>query len=224
MLELPIKLYQHENKLIEICNSFIGKSIELTASFNNMIIPIDNCNCVGDIMETLFFNEISKILLDFEEGPKQESPDFYACNKLFEYEMKVFLNKPGFDIANFESFIQQLCNENGLFRKLFKTKYLIFKYSINENKITIEQFYYLNIWNIISYSTKNPISVQIKRNMWYNIRPSSPNTWYDNSKTPHVFIEKIIESINKCNQVHDKHNKINNILMQYNILINKYTF
>jgi len=46
---------------------------------------------------------------DFEEGPKQASPDYYGINKHFEFEQKVFMKSPGFDIGNFTSYINMLC-------------------------------------------------------------------------------------------------------------------
>jgi hypothetical protein len=219
-----IEVYSNEEKLIDICKSFESHSIELHATFMKETILINNCNAVGDILESIFFHQIKKHLSDFEEGPKQKSPDFYACNKLFEYEQKVFMKKPGFDISNFESYIEQLCQKDGIYQKILKTKYLIFEYFIDENKIMIKKFHFLNVWNIVAYSKKEPISMQVKRGVWYNIRPDSSNKWYDKTKTFDLFIKKIIECIDKCNQIEDKENKKKNILLQYEELKNKYTF
>jgi hypothetical protein len=66
--------------------------------------------------------------------------------------------------------------------------------------------------------------MQIKKNIWYNIRPDNVKKWYCSSKTPQLFINKIIECINNCNHIEDKINKINNIYNQFENLKLKYTF
>ena len=47
------------------------------------------------------------------------------------------MDAPCFDVSNFHSYIDQLCQPNGVYRKLFLTKYLIFKYGINKIEDTI---------------------------------------------------------------------------------------
>ena len=66
-----------------------------------------------------------------------------------------------------------LCQDGGVYKKLFKTKYLVFEYAIINEKIKIVKFHYLNVYNLLGYSGKTPITMQIKKNMWYNIRPES---------------------------------------------------
>jgi hypothetical protein len=143
-------------------------------------------------------------------------------NKYFEFEQKVFMINPGFDISNFTSYISQLCEPEGVFRKLFRTKYLIFEYYIVEQNIIIKQFHYLNVYNLVSYSGKYPISMQVKKNVWYNIRPDIVKNWYIKEKTPLLFIEKIIECIQQCHHIVDKQTKINNISTQFNSILTKY--
>jgi hypothetical protein len=80
------------------------------------------------------------------------------------------------------------------------------------------------VYNLVGYSGKMPITMQIKKNMWYNIRPESVKKWYCPTKTPQLFIDKIIECINKCNHIEDKIHKIANITTQFESLKLKYTF
>ena len=77
---------------------------------------------------------------------------------------------------------------------------------------------------MVGYSGKTPITMQIKKNVWYNIRPESVKKWYSSDKTPQLFIDKIIECINECPHIEDKINKINSITTQFNKLKLKYTF
>jgi predicted metal-dependent hydrolase len=64
--------------------------------------------------------------------------------------------------------------------------------------------------------------MQVKKNMWYNIRPDSVKNWYNKEKTFHKFIEQIIKCIELCPHIEDKKIKITNIKSQYKLLIAKY--
>jgi hypothetical protein len=219
-----IQEYPNSEILRNICKSFEDNEILLTAIFMGKSITIYNCNAIGIILEDIFYPFIKEKLEDFEKGPKQASPDYYGLNKSFEFEQKVFMKNPSFDIGNFTSYINMLCDDDGVYKKLFKTKYLIFEYIIINQKIKIIKFHYLNVYNLVGYSGKTPITMQIKKNIWYNIRPDNVKKWYCSSKTPQLFINKIIECINNCNHIEDKINKINNIYNQFENLKLKYTF
>jgi hypothetical protein len=222
-----IENYPNNKILLNVCKSFEKEEITLSATFIRKTIPFYNCNSVGDILEDVFYPIIKEKLNDFEKGPKQASPDYYGKGKQFEFEQKVFMKQPGFDIGNFTSYINTLSKDGGVNKKIFKTKYLIFEYSIIEEKIKIIKFHYLNVYNLVGYSGKTPITMQIKKNIWYNIRPESVKKWYSNDKTPQLFIDKIIECINKCPHIENKINKINkinSITTQFNKIKSKYTF
>ena len=133
------------------------------------------------------------------------------------------MKQPGFDIGNFTSYVNMLTEDGGVYKKLFKTKYLVFEYSIIDEKIKIIKFHYLNVYNLVGYSGKTPITMQIKKNVWYNIRPESVKKWYLTYKTPQLFIDKIIECINNCPHIEDKITKINSIASQFNNIKLKYT-
>lgn len=211
--------------LCSVCHKFIGKKCKLLAIFDydDKTTPISNCNIVGDVLENVFYQRLREKLPLFKNGPKQKSPDFWNRNKKYEYELKCFTKSPSFDLSNFRSYITQLCETNGVYRKLFQTKYLIFEYSMNKNIVTIERFNLLNIWNIVGYNGKYPITLQNKNNMWYNIRPASMRTWGDKSKNADKFIENIILSIKQCpNKIPDKNKYIKNIENQYKIIKSQY--
>jgi hypothetical protein len=217
-----IEEYPNNEILVNLCKSFEEQEITLTAIFMGQNIQIYNCNAVGDILEDIFYPVIKDKLDDFEEGPKQASPDYYGINKNFEFEQKVFMKHPCFDIGNFTSYVNILCKDGGVYKKLFKTKYLIFEYEIINKRIKIIKFHYLNVYNLVGYSGKTPITMQIKKNIWYNIRPDSVKKWYSSTKTPQMFIEKIIECINKCPHIVDKINKITSINNQFDNIKLKY--
>jgi hypothetical protein len=220
-----IEQYPNRDILINICNSFLKQEIKLTAIFMGKSIPICNCNAIGNILEDVIYPIIKEEIPEFEKGPKQASPDYYGDkNKTFEFEQKAFMKTPGFDIGNFTSYVNMLCEENGVYKKLFKTKYLVFEYAIIDNEqIHIINFHYLNVYNLVGYSGKTPITMQIKKNVWYNIRPDSVKKWYCLNKSPRLFIDKIIECIRICPHIEDKEMKIISITNQFNALQTKYT-
>ena len=206
-----------------ICESLVGCEIKLNFSITlkngeKYIGDIDNCNIIGDCMENVLFPIINKKIPSFVQGPKQSSPDFYnGVDKEWEWELKCFGNTPGFDISNFNSYITQI--NNNLERKLYKTQYLIFKYASNDKCIKIVDFKLCNIWNLINYNGKYPISMQCKKGMWYNIRPCCFTDFNNTIKTPYLFIKQICRAISETpNPIANKSDIIKNIESQFNEL------
>jgi hypothetical protein len=162
-MSLNIENYPNSEILYDVCKSFEGQSIILSVTFMNKNIEICNCNIIGNMLEDIFYYVIKDKLIDFEKGPKQLSPDFYGFNKNFEFEQKVFMKYPHFDIGNFTSYINQLTMDGGVYKKIFKTKYILFEYSISNEKIKIIKFHYMNVYNLVGYSSKYPITMQVKK-------------------------------------------------------------
>jgi hypothetical protein len=205
-------------KIKKICESLIGSKIkfDFTITLENgekHSGEINNPNIIGDCMEDILYPFINKYIPTFEKGPKQSSPDFYN-SKIWEWELKCFSKNPGFDISNFNSYISQL--EDNLEKKMYRTQYLIFKYDLKDGIIKIIDFKLCNVWEIINYKGKHPISLQCKKSIWYNIRPCSFNDMNTNYKTPIMFIKKICEAIDKTpNKLENKKRTINNIYSQF---------
>jgi hypothetical protein len=87
---------------------------------------------------------------------------------------------------------------------------------LKDGIITIIDFKLCNVWEIINYKGKYPISLQCKKGMWYNIRPCGFNDMNAVDKTPIIFIKKIVEAINNTpNKLEDKTRTINNIYNQF---------
>jgi hypothetical protein len=212
-LGISMKGYRYINRLESVCKSFIGKEITIDACFSGKSIPITNINIVGNMLEDIFYPFFKESCPDFREGPKQSSPDYYAGD--FQFELKAFYKTPGFDISNFTSFIHQVSEPDGLIKKLFKTKYLVFEYDIKNDAFIIKNFWLLNIWDLPSYGKTNPISVQSKKNIWYNIRPGPKTTWVKGDKSATLFIENLIKCIETCpNDLDNKDYLISCILKQ----------
>lgn len=219
-----IPTYANLARLEAMCASFVGQTINLTVTFMGREIQVNNANAAGDILEDVFFN-VLKDLGDFEEGPKQASPDFYGGGREFQFEQKVYCGSAGFDIGNFESFVAQLAEEGGVFKKMFQTKYLVYNYEpIPSGGIKIKKFSLLDVWKLPLYGGQRPLSIQSKRGTWYNMRPGAPSSWTDSRKTPKSFIDAMIASIEMCpNNISDRAAKIASIRTQFNEVSSKYT-
>ena len=208
------KKYQNLEALNTLCKSFIGNTITNRITFKGRSISIMNPNIIGDLLEDVFYPFYKETCPDFEEGPKQESPDFFAQSKEYRFEQKVFIKSPGFDISNFTSFIHQISKPDGLVNKIFKTKYLVYEYGIEKDAFVIKNFWMLNIWNLPSYGKTYPISMQVKKKMWYNIRPGTSASWSDSSKTPHIFLDNLLQCIENCLHLEDKDTLKSSIIKQ----------
>jgi len=205
----------------EQCQQLVGTDFVLSVSFDSELLPLEDCeglnNAVGSILEQMIFLILKKKLPYIERGSKQKSPDYYN-RKIYEYELKCFEKNAGFDISAYNSYIEQLVLPNGICRKVFNTNYLVFKYNISDCKIRIQTFWMLNIWNLVGYNGKYPISIQNKRGIWYNIRPSSENGWIDCKRTAKMFLDSILKSIELCPNLLNKDNIIKKFHAQMALL------
>ena len=139
-----------------IQKEILNQSIQFTCKIGNNHIPIDNCNIIGDCLENVLFHFVSNKIKTFTKGPKQSSPDFYNNKKQYEWELKGFKDKPGFDVSNFTSYINQL-SDGGVKRKLFQTKYIVMKYSLSDGVAKIKDSKICTVWNIVRYIGTYPI-------------------------------------------------------------------
>lgn len=206
----------------KVCEKFLGSSFELNCKINlknneEREIKIDNINIMGICIQDIFIDYLKDKLKTIENGPGQAPPDFWNRNKEFSWEIKTFYKKPSFDISNVVSYITQLGEKDGVKNKLYKTKYIIFKYNYENSKIIIIDYKICRIWQLLSYNKKYPLSLQSKRNTWYNLRPGSYESFDDTTKNPQMFIEALCSCIQKCpNRIDEREKIIASIRQQYN--------
>ena len=104
---------------------------------------------------------------------------------------------------------------------IFADNYNIFKYEIKKGYIAITDFKLCNVWSILNYSGKRPISLQSKKNVWYNIRPCCFNDMNNAEKTQEIFIKQICEAIDLCpNNIENREQIKNSIMTQFKQLAN----
>ena len=192
----------------KIQNTLIG--CELTVSYSLSkddaeIVSnrIDNSNSVGDVIEQVVGDLCGDMLT---KGPPNQSPDFYCKNPMTfiqnqtvnDVEIKVFENNPSFDIGNFDAYSRIISTKSGLHKKIFKTMYLIIEYkSVTMRSFRIKDVWAKNVWELPNYDGKYPLSLQVKQNRPYNIRPGTKKSWNDGKKTPKMFIDSLIECQNR---------------------------
>ena len=205
--------YTNIEKLNELCKSFVGEKIHITSSFKGHSLLIINPNLIGDILEDIFYPSYKSTCPDFREGPKQESPDYFGMND-FRFEQKAFIGSPGFDISNFTSFVTQISKPGCLVNKIFRTKYLVYEYGMESDAFVIKNFWMLNIWNLPTYGNTYPISMQVKKKMWYNIRPGTHKSWNDEKKTAEMFLNYLLKCIKVCPHIEDKESLTLSIITQ----------
>jgi hypothetical protein len=197
----------------------LGKDLKLTATFGESKLEMNQRNVMGDVVESLTFMQLKNNNVDLIRTPPYASPDFVSPSGDYGYEHKCFTKQPSFDIGNFESYVSQLCEHNGVRKKVLGTKYIVFEYSNDVVSTRLENFYMMNVWNLVGYDGKYPITMQVRRGNWCSIRPSAVSEWYKADKTPSRFMKSLLRCIEICpNGIKHRETKIRQIADQCSIL------
>lgn len=164
-------LFQH---LIQ--NNIVGSQGSTNFNLNNVSLTMKDKSSVGNLIQEWLGEYMRINAIHYRVKPNtQEFPDYLLdknnsnINNLLE--IKAFTKSPNFDIANFKSYARSL---RGHAYRL-DAKYLIFKYSLSNNIITIDNIWLKNVWEICSNSERSDIKIQWKESSPVNIRPA---TWY----------------------------------------------
>jgi len=144
-------------------------------------IDLNKANAVGNILKEWIDKWMTSKGIVHIYNEMQDSPDFWFDpenkeHELLEIKCFDYLNRgPGFDIANFQSYIREIIDKP--YR--LHSKYLAIGYGmdIETGTVTIYQVWLKNVWEMCCASSNRPIKVQEKKNVIYNIRPS---VWYGN--------------------------------------------
>jgi type II restriction enzyme len=115
--------------------------------------------------------------IEFEENTNSQTfPDFLLDKKdhkkgLLEVKSFDWDRGPGFDLANFDSYCNSLLDN--AYR--IDSDYLILAYQMKGSELSIKDMWLKKIWELACPSSTYPIKVQEKKQVIYNLRPS---TWY----------------------------------------------
>jgi len=155
----------------------IGEKGVINFSLKDLTIAVETKDTVGNLLQEWLKAWMQKENIEFEENTNSQTfPDFYLDienRKQSLLEVKTFDwdRGPGFDLANFDSYC------NSLLERAYRidSDYLIFAYQMEGSVITIKNVWVKKIWELACGSSTYPIKVQEKKNIIYNLRPS---TWY----------------------------------------------
>lgn len=150
----------------------------------------------------------------------QEFPDyiidFDGVESYLEIKTWNYAKGPAFDLANFNSYIDSL-EANP---KKIDADYLIFGYLSNSNGFVVEDIFLKKIWEMAGASTVDPLKIQNKKGIVYNIRPMSFHTKpYSTFKNRLEFLEGLTETKRKY---WDQGTEIEDIDMWKENIINDY--
>lgn len=176
----------------------IGEKGIINFSLKDLTISIETKDTVGNLLQEWLKAWMMKERIEFEENTNSQTfPDFSLDKnnkKLGLLEVKTFDwdRGPGFDLANFDSY----CNSLLASAYRIDSDYLIFAYQMNGSEITIKNVWLKKIWELACPSGTYPLKVQEKKNVIYNIRPS---TWYsERSKfKPFYSKEEFLSALNE---------------------------
>ncbi len=150
----------------------------------------------------------------------QEFPDyiieFDGIESFLEIKTWNYAKGPAFDLANFNSYIDSL-NTNPL---KIDADYLIFGYESNESGFIIKDIFSKKIWEMAGKSSVDPLKIQKKKGIVYNIRPMSFH------KNPHATFATRREFLDSLAETKRKYSNqgtyISNINLWKNNIINDY--
>lgn len=159
--------------------AFINAKGSIRFNLNKFEITVKQNSVVGNIIEDWLAEWLNAKGIANEHNLGQSAPDFWLNpeDKTTDLlEVKCFFRGPGFDIANFLSYVNEIVDKP--YR--LHSKYLLILYNMDSTTgiVSIENAWLKNVWEIACSSSVRPIKVQEKKKVIYNIRPA---TWYSES-------------------------------------------
>ncbi len=155
----------------------IGQKGVINFTLKDLTIAVETKDSVGNLLQEWLKAWLKQNNIFFEENKNTQSfPDFYLNNTnlkegLLEIKSFDWKRGPGFDLANFDSYCNSLLTD--AYR--LDSDYLIFAYELIGSELSIKNVWLKKIWELACPSGTYPIKVQEKKNIIYNLRPS---TWY----------------------------------------------
>lgn len=175
----------------------IGEAGNIKFTVKDLSIIIKTKDSVGNLLQEWLKAWFEKNNIEFEENTNSQTfPDFLLDKDnqktgLLEVKSFDYDRGPGFDLANFDSYCNSLL-ENAY---RIDSDYLILAYQMKDGIISIKDVWLKKIWELACPSGTYPLKVQEKKNVIYNIRPS---TWYSKRSKfkPFKSKEEFLSAIN----------------------------
>lgn len=210
-----------ENKKLltaqEVYQSLINDDKILTLNgqiqfdFGDVGIIVKQRDVVGNIMQEWVqgWLDARNVAYDISEST-QMPPDFYLnpddkTRDLLEIKAFYRKNNPGFDIADFTMYSNELIAKP----YVLDTDYLVFGYDMSKDGIvTVKDLWIKKVWQITRPMKKYPVNLQVKKDVVHKIRPGK---WYGTLKkgsypmfsSKEDFLSAIEETVYKNPATHD---------------------
>jgi len=166
--------YTDANGIVELLEkSKIYDAVgQITMNLNNTSVVIKQNDTVGTILQEWLCKFLEEKDIYFRPAVGQSFPDFYLGkgDETNLCEMKTFLDhkSPGFDIANFLSYVKSIAEHP--YR--LDSDYIIFGYdSSDEGELSIKNIWCKKVWEITGPANDYPLKCQRKNGQIVNIRP-----------------------------------------------------
>ena len=208
------------SKLINEYN-IIGEKGVINFTLKDLTISVETKDTVGNLLQEWLKAWMKKEDIEFEENSNSQTfPDFHLDKTdkqkgLLEVKSFDWSRGPGFDLANFDSYCNSLLDN--AYR--IDSDYLIIAYQMEGSQITIKNVWLKKIWELACPSGTYPIKVQEKKNVIYNLRPS---TWYSSRSKfkPFSSKEEFLKALNETRYQypqtrHSNGHWLNNVLKNY---------
>lgn len=199
----------------------IGEKGVINFTLKDLTISIETKDTVGNLLQEWLKAWFKKMGIDFAENTHtQKFPDYYLDtqdkkNGLLEVKSFNWNRGPGFDLANFDSYCNSLLTD--AYR--IDSDYLVLAYQMQGSAISIKNVWLKKIWELSCPSGTYPIKVQEKKNVIYNLRPS---TWYSDRAMfkPFASKEDFLTALNETRYEYPqtRHNNghwLRNVLKNY---------
>lgn len=155
----------------------IGEKGIINFTLKDLTISIETKDTIGNLLQEWLKAWMTRESIEYEENTNSQTfPDF-LLNKndhkkgLLEVKSFDWDRGPGFDLANFDSYCNSLLDN--AYR--IDSDYLILAYQMKGSELSIKNIWLKKIWELACPSGTYPIKVQEKKQVIYNLRPS---TWY----------------------------------------------
>lgn len=193
----------------------------ISISLSNISIDIHGKDIIGNAIQEWLGSWFDKNNIQYRVLPNtQEFPDyiinFNNTESFLEIKTWNYEKGPAFDLANFNSYIDSL-NQNP---SKIDADYLIFGYIANEKGFTIKDIYSKKIWQLAGKSSVDPLKIQKKKGIVYNIRPVS---FHKKPETTFKSRKEFLYALTETKRIYkDQGTNIPNIEEWKGNIINKY--
>ena len=173
MIFMKVTAKQLYNMLLSA--DILDKPGKITFNLGGVSVVMNTTDTVGITLQAWLKQWMTDNDIYFREPENtQIFPDFFLSERDDEnlLEIKAFNYEatPGFDIANYESYLASVCEKS--YR--VHADYIVFGYTMDKDgTVRIRKIWLKKIWELTGISRKWPLKVQDKRGVIYNIRPNS---------------------------------------------------